>query len=518
MSKTFSLSDSSVVVVIGSGAGGGTLGHELARQGIDVVCLEAGPRQEASEFVNDAEEMTARLTWLDRRIGVGDTDANFPVFTCKTVGGTTVHWTATALRMQDHELRPQTTYGKIENTSLIDWPLSPEELAPYYDRAEDKMGVTGTHGIPRLPESNHYKVLKAGAKRVGYQHFNTGNMAINSEDRDGRPACRQIGFCMSGCVIAAKWSTLYTEIPRAEDTGHFELRPQAMAVRINHDADGRVAGVVYIDKDGVRREQKARAVCVAGNAIETARLLLNSKSDLFPSGLANRSDQVGRHYMRHVFAGVAAIMPGPVNFHRGTQQAGHVQDEADHRPERGFSGGYQIEILPFPPTSLARLVSPGGWGDDFAAIMEKYNHFASLLIQGEDFPQADNRILLHGEERDAYGLPLPVVRYRDHANNVALRRHGVAAARKIFQSLGAERIFTYPLKSATHNMGACRMSARPQDGVCDRWGRAHDIRNLYISDGSAFSSSSSANPTLTIVALAIRQAEHIAKEISAGRM
>jgi len=195
-----------------------------------------------------------------------------------------------------------------------------------------------------------------------------------------------------------------------------------------------------------------------------------------------------------------------------------VQAEADHRPERGFAGGYQIEILPFPPTSLARLVSPGGWGDDFAAIMEKYNHFASLLIQGEDFPQADNRILLHEKERDAYGLPVPVIHYRDHANNIALRQHGIAAAHKIFHSLGAERIFTYPLKSATHNMGACRMSARPQDGVCDTWGRSHDIPNLLISDGSAFSSSSSANPTLTIVALAIRQAEHIAKEISAGRL
>ena len=142
------------------------------------------------------------------------------------------------------------------------------ELEPFYARAEDKLGVTGTADIPRLPGNNNFKVMAAGAKRLGYKEVHTGNMAINSQPRDGRPACQQIGFCMSGCAIGAKWSTLYAEIPKAESTGHFELRPDSMVVKINHDSSGKVTGVVYADKAGALQEQRARVVCVAGNSVE----------------------------------------------------------------------------------------------------------------------------------------------------------------------------------------------------------------------------------------------------------
>ena len=150
---------------------------------------------------------------------------------------------------------------------------------------------------------------------------------------------------MSGCAIGAKWSTLYTEIPKAESTGRFEIRPESMVVKINHDDRGRVTGVVYTDKTGALHEQKARAVCVAGNSVETPRLLLNSESSKFPSGLANSSGQVGRNYMRHTTGTVYAIMPGRVNFDRGTQMAGIIKDESRHDPSRGFAGGYEMETL-----------------------------------------------------------------------------------------------------------------------------------------------------------------------------
>ena len=239
MAKTFDLKDDTVVVIVGSGAGGGTLANELAQKGVDVVCLEAGPRLTLSDIVNDNDTMFGRLTWLDKRIGTGELNPGLPLWVCKTVGGTTMHWAGAALRFQEHEFRTRTTYGEIQNANLLDWPLSLKDLEPFYDKAEDKMGVTGTNGIPRLPGNNNYKVLAAGAKRVGYKNFHSGNMAINSEPRDGRPACHQIGFCMEGCAIGAKWSTLYTEIPKAEATGHFELRPDSMALRITHDASGR---------------------------------------------------------------------------------------------------------------------------------------------------------------------------------------------------------------------------------------------------------------------------------------
>ena len=152
---------------------------------------------------------------------------------------------------------------------------------------EDKIGVAGSGDRPRLPGNNKCKVMAYGARALGYRQVDTGNMGINSIERDGRPACQQIGFCMAGCAIGAKWSTLYTEIPRAEATGHFELRPESMALHIEHDASGKVTGVLYADKNGARHLQKARAVCVAGNAVETPRLLLNSASAKFPDGLAN---------------------------------------------------------------------------------------------------------------------------------------------------------------------------------------------------------------------------------------
>jgi len=515
MAKNFELSDGSVVVVVGSGAGGGTLANELAQRGIDVVCLEAGPRLTINDIVNDNGVMFNRLSWLDKRIGTGDLNASLPLWVCKTVGGTTVHWAAAALRFQEHEFKARTTYGEIAGANLLDWPISLEEMAPFYDRAEDKMGVTGTHNIPRLPGNNNFKVMAAGAKRVGYKEFHTGNMAINSEPRDGRPGCHQIGFCMSGCAIGAKWSTLYTEIPKAEATGHFELRPDSMALKINHDAAGKVTGVVYADKAGNHHEQKARAVCVAGNSVETPRLLLNSASAKYPDGLANSSGQVGRNFMRHMSGTVYAIMPGRVNFDRGTQMAGIVKDEARHDPKRGFAAGYEMETLPgFGLVGVATNTVSNGWGRDYARVIENYDRFAGMWLVGEDLPQHDNGVTLHPTEKDQHGLPVPVVHFKDHANDFAMRNHAFKAGRAIYEAVGATEVFELPPFPSTHNMGTCRQSENPRDGVCNKNGRAHDVPNLFISDGSQFTSSGAENPTLTIVALAIRQAGYIADQLS----
>jgi choline dehydrogenase-like flavoprotein len=169
MTKTFDLKDDSVVVVIGSGAGGGTLSNELAQRGINVVCLEAGPRLTLSDIVNDNATMFGRLSWLDKRIGTGDLNPALPLWVCKTVGGTTVHWAGASLRFQEHEFRTRTVYGDIKGANLLDWPITLREMEPYYARAEDKLGVTGTHNIPRLPGNNNFKVMAAGAKRVGYK-------------------------------------------------------------------------------------------------------------------------------------------------------------------------------------------------------------------------------------------------------------------------------------------------------------------------------------------------------------
>jgi len=513
----FSLDDSSILVVIGSGASGAVVANSLAGRGVAVVCLEAGRRLGFGDIVNNEPEMFDKFTWLDERIGSGDALAQFPVWNCKTVGGTTMHWTATSLRLQPHEMQARTTYGEIEGTSLVDWPLKYEELAPYYDRAEDRMGVTGTNGIERLPGNNNYKVLAAGARKIGYEQINTNNIAINSGPRDGRPGCLQLGFCTSGCAVGAKWSTLYTEIPAAEATDYFELRTECMAVRINHDEKNRVTGVTYLDADGRLREQKARAVCIAGNVVETTRLLLNSHSRAFPHGLANSSGMVGKNYMRHVLAGVVGLMPGPVNLHRGTHQAGIVTDERGYDASRGFAGGILFLTVPFTPEVLARLLIPGAWGQRITSVLERYDHLAAMLVHGEDLPQESNFIGLHPDRRDQYGLPVPVVHYREHPNSRRLMQYALHQGRKIYESLGAAEVFDMvDVFPATHNMGTARMGKDPETSVCNRWGQTHDIENLFVSDGSVFPTAGCENPTLTIVALALRQADYVYKQINSN--
>lgn len=511
----FENSDDSVVVVIGSGAGGGVLANELAQAGASVVCLEAGGRLNFGDIVNDERAMDEKMTWHDKRIGEGLLNPYFPAWMCKTVGGTTMHWTGTAVRLQAHEFQAKTTYG-ISNTSAIDWPLSLEELEPFYTLAEAKMGVSGTNGLPPLPMNNNMKVLAAGARRLGYKHVTSTGVAINSAPYDGRPQCQQIGFCKSGCAIGAKWSTLYTEIPKAEATSHFELRPNSMALKLEHDETGRVTAVLYADEAGAIQRQRARAVCVAGNAIETARLLLNSESSMFPDGLANGAGHIGKNYLKHVVLGALGFMPGEVHFHRGAQQGGHIADEQRNDDSRGFAGGYQIESAGFSPLAVARIAFGGKWGVELAAALEDYTRIAATFITGEDPAQSVNGIRLHGEEKDGYGLPIPIVHYEDHENAKPMRKHAGASARSLFESLGATRVVPFKVNMATHNLGTCRMSADPADGVCNKWGRTHEIDNLYISDGSQFSSSGSANPTLTIVALAIRQAAHINERMATG--
>jgi choline dehydrogenase-like flavoprotein len=515
MATKFDLNDDSVVVVIGSGAGGGTLSNELAQKGIKVVCLEAGSRYEIQDFINDEWESFAQLAWRDKRTTSGSWRVakdfpNLPAWIVKAVGGTTTHWAGASLRFQDHEWKARSTYGDIPGAALLDWPVTAEEMAPWYAKAEFKMGTTGTNGIPRLPGNNNYKVLAAGAQKLGYKTFHTGNMSINSQPRDGRGSCQQIGFCFQGCKSGAKWSTLYTEIPKGEATGKLEVRPDAQAIRIEHDAHGKVTGVVYADSQGKMSLQKARVVAVAGNSIESPRLLLNSASNLFKDGLANGAGQVGRHYMRHTTGSVYGAFDKPVHMYRGTTMAGIVRDEAIHDPKRGYVGGFEMETISLGVPFTAAFLNPGGWGRDFSSALDSYDHLAGLWIVGEDLPQANNRVTLNGAEKDKFGMPIPNVHYDDHPNDVAMRTHAYRQGAALYEAVGAKRTILTPPYPSTHNMGTNRMSEKPKDGVVNKWGQTHEVKNLFVSDGSQFTTSAAENPTLTIVALAIRQSDHIA--------
>ena len=514
----FEQNDEGVVVIIGSGAAGGTLANELCQKGVKVVLLEAGGVQSPASFVNDEWKSFVQLAWLDPRTTSGTWRiakdfSGLPAWVCKTVGGTTTHWAGASLRFEAHEFRAKSTYGEIKGANLLDWPLTLQDLEPYYAKAEDKMGVTRTHGIPGLPGNNNFKVMHAGARKLGYKDVHTGNMAINSQPRDDRGRCMQLGFCFQGCKSGAKWSTLYTEIPRAEATGNLDLRPNSHVVRIEHNEAGKATGVVYHDQDGKEQRQKARVVCVAGNAIETPRLLLLSASSKYPDGLANSSGQVGRNYMRHMTGSVYAAFKEPVNMYRGTTMAGIVRDESKNDPKRGFVGGYEMETLSLGIPFMAAFLSPGAWGADFAWWMDHYTHMAGMWLVGEDMPRESNRITLNSAVKDKWGNAAPNVHFDDHDNDVAMRNHAFGQGEKIYKAAGAIKTFRTPPYPSTHNLGTCRMSANARDGVCNGFGQTHDIGNLFISDGSQFTTGGAENPTLTIVTLAIRQADYIAQQM-----
>ena len=523
MAAKFDLTDDTVAVVIGSGAGGGTLGNELAKKGVKTVILEAGGRHEIEDFTNDEWGMFGQISWLDKRTTSGNWRvakdfSGLPAWIVKAVGGSTVHWAGASLRFQAHEFKVRTEYGAVPGANLLDWPIDLVEMAPWYAKAEDKLGVTRTNNIPGLPGSNNFKIMKAGADKLGYKNCHTGRMAINSEPRDGRGACQQIGFCFQGCKSGAKWSTLYAEIPEGEETGKLEVRPNAQVLKIEHDDKGKVSGVLYADKDGKQHVQKARVVCVAGNSIESPRLLLNSASSMFPDGLANSSGQVGRNYMRHMTGSVYGVFDKPVNMYRGTTMAGIITDESRNDPSRGFVGGYEMETLSLGIPFMAAFLDPGAWGREFTSAMDMYDHMAGMWLVGEDMPQESNAITLHPSEKDQHGLPVPNVHFDDHPNDVAMRNHAFKQGSAVYDAVGAVRTLPTPPYPSTHNLGTNRMSEKARDGVVNKWGQTHDIANLFVSDGSQFTTGASENPTLTIVALAIRQADRIASEMSKGTL
>ena len=423
------------------------------------------------------------------------------------------HWAGASLRFQEHEFRVKSEYGDVAGANLLDWPITLAEMEPYYGKAEDKLGVTRTNGIPGLPGNNNFKAMYTGAKRVGYQHCHTGRMAINSQPRADRISCQQIGFCFQGCNTGAKWSTLYAEIPAAIETGKLDLRSQSQVLQIEHDDSGKVTGVVYSDGEGNQHRQAARAVCVAGNSIESPRLLLNSASAKFPDGLANSSGQVGKNYMRHMTGSVYAAFPEEVRMYRGTTMAGIITDESVNNPERGFVGGYELETLSLGIPFMAAFLDPGAWGRTFTRKMETYPNMAGMWLVGEDMPQESNAVTLHSEEKDAFGLPVPNVHFDDHVNDIAMREHAYRAGRAVYEAAGATDVFEVPPYPSTHNLGTNRMSENARDGVVNKWGQTHDIPNLFVSDGSQFTTGAAENPTLTIVSLAIRQADYLADQL-----
>ncbi len=511
------------VVIIGSGAGGGTMAYELTKEGIPCICLEAGPFLKPEDYTNDEWGAFGQMAWLDARTTSGSWRvardfSGLPTWLVKAVGGTTTHWAGATPRFLDYEFKARSTYGNIKGANLLDWPISLEDMEPYYKKAEDAIGSTHRNGRTPLPANNNYIVMANGAEGVGYKYYATGPYGTNAEPYDGRPGSIQDGFNFQGDKNTSKWSTAVREIPKALETGLLDLRPNSHVVKITHDKSGQANAVLYVDKEGNLHRQAAKVVCLAGNSIESPRLLLMSSSSMFPDGLANSSGQVGRNYMRHMTGSMYARFEKPVHFYRGETMAGFIADEVKNNPSRGFVGGYYMETLALGPAFMGAFLDPGGWGAKFTKMMEGYANLAGMWLVGEDMPQESNRITLSDTVKDQWGLPAPNVHFDDHPNDIAMRNYAYKKAEELYESVGAVQTYRTPPYPSTHNLGTNRMSEKARDGVVDKWGRSHDINNLFVSDGSVMTTGAAANPTLTITAHAIRQGEYLAKELKKGNL
>jgi choline dehydrogenase-like flavoprotein len=516
--------------IVGAGAGGGVIGAKLAEAGFSVVILDAGPHwNPVKDFVSD-EMASRKLFWTDERVTGGSNPIELGSNNSgRGVGGSTVHYSMVAMRAHPEDFRRHTLEGHIKGADLRDWPLRFDELEPYYEEVEEALQISGPTHYPWGRRRRRYRqrehelnasaqVLVRGCTRLGIQ-VAPAPIATLSAPYNDRPPCIYRGFCNYGCSTNAKSSILVTYIPRAIAAGA-EVRPDAMVAQIEHDDRGHVTGVLHFRKDS--RElfrQRAKTVVVAGYAVETPRLLLNSASSLFPDGLANSSGMVGRCFMVHAGHQVFAKFPDRINQYKAPPPGGALTEHFNRTiREADFICGYTIEVVgPHAVDFASRLTTGRGlWGADLRRVMLDYNYYSGIGIVGEILPQARNLVKLHDTERDQYGLAVPHVVFAYHENDRRMIAHAVARMKEILEAAGGEDVWS--ADRTAHLLGTCRMGDDPSASVVNADCRAHDVPNLYICDGSVFPTSTAVNPSLTIQAIAARAADRIirAKKEGAG--
>ena len=506
--------------IVGAGAAGGVLGAKLAEGGFKVVLLDAGPHWDPTrDFVSD-ELGSRHLFWTDERIAGGRDPVELGSNNSgRGVGGSTVHYSMIAMRAHSEDFQRRTLDGDIAGAELCDWPITFEDLEPYYEEVERDLSIAGPTFYPwgrrrsRFPQREHElnasaRVLVYGCTALGIPAA-PAPVATLSAPHGDRPPCVYRGFCNYGCSTNAKSSILVTYIPRAIRAGA-EVRPQAMVARIEHDQRGRVTGLLYFAaEENTIRRQRARSVIVCGYAIETPRLLLESASSLFPNGLANSSGMVGKCFMVHSGNQVFGRFSERINQYKAPP--GLALTEHFNRTMRGvgFVGGYSIEVVgPHPVDFASRVATARGlWGEDLRRVMMDYNYYSGIGIVGEVLPQMRNEVRLHPTERDRYGLPVAHVVFSYHDNDRRLIEHAIAQMTQIVEAAGGTDVWT--ADRMAHLLGTCRMGRDPMTSVVDGDCRAHDVANLFVCDGSVFPTSTGVNPSLTIEALAARAADRI---------
>ncbi len=554
------------VVIVGAGAAGGILAAELSKAGMKVIALERGPRLKTSDF-----EPHDELRYFQRQDLRPDpkrqpvtwrTNPNTksrPIGSMSygnQAGGGTVHYGSLSWRMHEDDFRARSQtierYGVAaipDDSSLIDWPLSYAELEPYYDRTEYELGVSGKAGnlqgkkiaggnvfeaprrrdypLPALLMDQSSIVFESGSKKLGLHPFSSPR-AILSQPYHDRPGCTYCGFCQAfGCHVGAKSSILVTKLPEADATGNFKLITGAMCYRVNSDNSGKATGVSYYGPDRSDNTITADLVILAPFIYDNTRLLLLSKTEKFPNGLANSSGHLGKHIMTHIRAAVfAAFDDRYINVYMGPSAQKHSIDDFnadnfDHK-DLGFIRGAQISMgtvsLEGGPLSAATAMEPPPgtprWGAAYRDFLAKYYaRHAAIGAQIEDLPYPYQTIDLDPDIRDAWGLPAPRMTY-DWRRPNELKRYEFMTAKmeEIGRAMGASKVWRGPMGPGApggHHEGGARMGSDPSTSVVNKYSQSWDIPNLFLMGSSTFPSMSGFNPTLTIEALAYMTADAI---------
>jgi len=500
-------------LIVGAGSAGGVLAQRLSRAGFRVVALEAGPFWDTErDWVSD-EKGSHELYWNDLRITGGKNPLALGANNCgKGVGGGSVHWAAFTPRLHPSDFRVHT-----EDGVGVDWPMSYWDLKPYYELLEREIPVAGPawfpwgdpHGHPYGPHPLGAigDVLVRGCTRLGIRTVAGGPVAILSASHGDRPHCIYRGFCLQGCKVGAKASTLITHVPDAIAHGA-EIREYSMAARIILGKDGRAEAVLYFDREGKEHLQRARAIIVAAYSIETPRLLLNSACRGHERGLANSSGKVGHYLMAQAGNVVAGRFDELIRMYKAPPAHALSEQFYETDPKRNFARGFAIQTVAPLPISFAKhmMSAVGAWGWGMRRIMMDYNHFATLGVLGEILPWDDNRVEL-ADEKDQFGLRVAKVTFNLHDNDKKLIEFGKRTVKDVLHAAGAKVVVQE--SRYAHLVGAARMGQSPADSVVDKFGRTHDIANLFICDGSIMPTQGSANPGLTIQALAARTADYL---------
>ncbi|MEE9606155.1 MAG: GMC family oxidoreductase [Myxococcota bacterium] len=522
------------VLIVGAGASAAAFAWSLAETRMNVLCLEQGDWMDPNQYPSTG------MDWELRGFGdfglspnsrgrpedypINEEESPIAVSNFNAVGGSTILYAAHFPRFHPADFRIRSVDGVAD-----DWPLDYARLEPYYALNARMMGVAGLAGdpayppkevpLPPVPLGVLGETLARGFNKLGW-HWWPSDSAIATEPYEGRAACINLGPCITGCAQGAKASTDVTYWPSAVRRG-VRLETRCRVREITVSDDGMADGVVYYDAQGVERVQKAEVVVLACNGVGTPRLLLNSRSKLFPDGLANGSGLVGRNLMFHPYAMVTGVFEEPLEGYKGPTGCCIMSQEFyETDRSRGFVRGYTFETLRgIAPVSTALWGMSSGqvpWGaGHHEAYGQLFDRTAGMVAICEDLPESHNRVTLDPELVDGNGIPAPRIHYRLSDNSRAMLDHAVARGKEVLEAAGAKQTHAEPLLGIAgwHLMGTARMGTDPDTSVVNEWGRCHDVRNLFIIDGSIFVTAAAVNPTNTIQALALHIADAIKQKL-----